>query len=296
MKNPLFTGSCVAIVTPFKDGGADTEALGRLIEDQIEAGTSAIVICGTTGEASTMPTEEHLAVVDYAVKKVGGRIPVIAGTGSNDTLHALEMSRAAEKSGVDGLLIVNPYYNKTSPHGLISHYRYLADRVSTPIILYNVPSRTHMSFTAAQYAELAKHPNIIGVKEASGDFGLLAKARAACPEDFYFWSGNDDIVVPLMSMGGLGVISVAANIIPREMADLCRACLDGDFQKAAGIQLRYLDLINKLFIEVNPVPVKTALNLMGMEAGRLRMPLFDMAPENVEVLKKAMINAGLKLK
>lgn len=296
MKKPLFTGSSVAIVTPFKGEDVDFDKLGELLDMQVAAGTSAIIICGTTGESSTLSIEEHLSTIEFAAKKIAGRIPVIAGTGSNDTACALSMSKHAEESGADGLLIVTPYYNKTSPHGLIKHYNYIADRVNIPIILYNVPSRTGMHFTASIYAELAKHPNILGVKEASGDIGLVAQTRALCPEDFYIWSGNDENTVPLMSLGALGVISVAANIIPQEMATLCKLCLEGSFKEAAALQIKYLDLILKLFIEVNPVPVKTAMNLMGMEVGALRLPLCDMTPEHTETLKKAMLNAGLTLK
>ncbi|MCL2082978.1 MAG: 4-hydroxy-tetrahydrodipicolinate synthase [Oscillospiraceae bacterium] len=294
MKEPLFTGSAVAIVTPFRnDDLVDYDKLGELIDYQIDNGTSAIIICGTTGEASTLTTPEHLCAIEFAVKRTGKRVPVIAGTGSNNTSHAVEMSKYAEESGADGLLIVTPYYNKTSPHGLLAHYKYIADRVGIPIILYNVPSRTGMSFTASAYAELANHPNIIGVKEASGDFNLLAEAKAVCPDDFYIWSGNDDTVVRLISMGGIGVISVAANIIPGEMAKMCRLCLEGDFKKSEEIQEKYLDLINALFIEVNPVPVKTAMNLMGMNVGHFRMPLCDMTHEHTERLKKELGNAGL---
>ena len=294
MKKPLFTGSAVAIVTPFRDNDLiDFDKLGELIDNQVENGTSAIIICGTTGEASTLSTPEHLAAIEFAVKKTDGRVPVIAGTGSNHTPHALEMSKSAEESGADGLLIVTPYYNKTSPHGLVAHYNYIADRVNIPIVLYNVPSRTGMSFTAPMYAELAKHPNVIGVKEASGNFSLLSETMALCPDDFYVWSGNDDVVVPLMSMGGLGVISVAANIIPHDMAEMCRLCLAGDFKKASELQLGRLDLINALFMEVNPVPIKAAMNLMGMRVGHLRMPLCDMTPEHTEKLKRVLKKAGL---
>ncbi len=296
MKKPVFTGSAVAIVTPFTDDFIDFDKLGELVDYQIENGTSAIVVCGTTGEASTQSIPEHLAAVEYVIKKTAGRVPVIAGTGSNDTAHALMMSQNAEKSGADALLLVTPYYNKTTQHGLIRHFNHVADRVNIPIILYNVPSRTGMSFTAETYRELAKHPNINGVKEASGNFTLACHTRAVCPEDFYIWSGNDDQVVPLMSLGALGVISVAANIIPRQMADMTGAYLSGDVKTAASLQTKYFDLCDKLFIEVNPVPVKTAMNLLGWQVGPLRMPLTDMLPSNVEKLKKALTEAGLAVK
>ena len=296
MKNPVFKGSAVAIVTPFTEDFIDFDKLGELVDYQIDNGSSAIVACGTTGEASTQSIPEHLATVEYVIKKVAGRVPVIAGTGSNDTAHALMMSQNAEKSGADALLLVTPYYNKTTQHGLVKHFTYVADRVNIPIILYNVPSRTGMSFTAETYKELAKHPNINGVKEASGNFTLACHTRAICPEDFYVWSGNDDQVVPLMSLGALGVISVAANIIPRVMSDMTKAYLSGDVKNAASLQAQYFDLCDKLFVEVNPVPVKTAMNMLGWNVGNLRMPLTDMLPANVDKLRKALIAAGLEVK
>lgn len=296
MKKPVFTGSAVAIVTPFTEDFIDFDKLGELVDYQIDNGTSAIVVCGTTGEASTQSIPEHLATVEYVIKKAAGRVQVIAGTGSNDTSHALMMSQNAEKSGADALLLVTPYYNKTTQHGLVKHFTYVADRVNIPIILYNVPSRTGMSFTAETYRELSKHPNINGVKEASGNFTLACHTRAICPEDFYVWSGNDDQVVPLMSLGALGVISVAANVIPRQMADMTEAYLNGDVKTALAIQAKYFDLCDKLFVEVNPVPVKTAMNLLGWNVGQLRMPLTDMLPANVDKLRKALTDAGLTVK
>ena len=293
MKNPVFTGSGVAIVTPFTDDFINFDKLGELIEFQIENGTDAIIICGTTGEASTQSIPEHLAAVEYAIKKVNGRVPVIAGTGSNDTAHAAMMSTNAEKSGADALLLVTPYYNKTSQQGLIRHFTYVADRVNIPIILYNVPSRTGMSIAADTYRTLANHPNINGVKEASGDFTHIAKTRSLCPEDFYIWSGNDEHTVPLMSLGGKGVISVAANIIPREMATMTKHALNGDFKAAGEMQIRLLALINALFTDVNPIPVKTAMNLMGLGVGHLRMPLTEMSHAQTDALKNAMKDAGL---
>jgi len=293
MKTPVFTGSSTAIVTPFRDGLVDFKKLGDLIDFQIAGGVTAITICGTTGESSTQSLEEHIATVDFCVKYVNGRVKVIAGTGSNDTLAALFLSQEAEKSGADALLLVTPYYNKTTQRGLIKHFNFVADRVNVPIILYNVPGRTGMSFTSETYLELAKHPNINGVKEASGSFSLIAKTLASCGDDFYFWSGNDEDTVPMMSIGGKGVISVLGNVVPSVVADMTQACLDGDFRRGAGLQLMYLDLIDKLFIEVNPMPVKAALNLMGMDVGEPRMPLCDLAPENLEKLKKSMAAVGL---
>jgi len=293
MKSPIFEGSSTAIVTPFRDGKVDYKKLGELIDFQIAGGTAAITICGTTGESSTQSLEEHTATVDFCVKHVNSRVKVIAGTGSNDTQAALFLSQEAEKSGADALLMVTPYYNKTSQRGLIKHYTFVADRVSTPIIFYNVPSRTGMSFTAETYLELSKHPNINGVKEASGDFKLIASTLASCGDDFFVWSGNDEDVVPMMSIGAKGVISVLGNVVPSAVDEMTRPCLDGDFKRAAELQLRYLDLIGKLFIEVNPIPVKAALNLMGMDVGEPRMPLCDIAPENLKKLEKSMAAVGL---
>jgi 4-hydroxy-tetrahydrodipicolinate synthase len=293
MKTPVFAGSSTAIVTPFRDGKVDYKKLGELIDFQIAGGTAAITICGTTGESSTQSLEEHTATVDFCVKHVNSRVKVIAGTGSNDTQAALFLSQEAEKSGADALLMVSPYYNKTSQRGLIKHYNFIADRVNVPIILYNVPSRTGMSFTAETYLELSKHPNINGVKEASGSFKLIGTTLASCAGEFFVWSGNDEDIVPLMSIGGLGVISVISNIIPAEISKMTKLCLDSDFKGAAKIHMKYLDLMDKLFIEVNPMPVKAAMNLMGMDVGEPRMPLCDLAPENLEKLRKAMEAVGV---
>ena len=293
MKTPVFTGSSVAIITPFNENGVDYDSFGKLIDEQIACGTSAITVCGTTGESSTQSLEEHIEVVDFCVKRVAGRIKVIAGAGSNDTEAALMLSKEAEKSGADALLIVTPYYNKATQNGLIGHYTYIADRVSTPIIFYNVPSRTGVSATASTYRELAKHPNINGVKEASSNFSLIAQTVAQCGDEFNIWSGNDNETVAMMSLGAKGVISVFGNVMPTEMASIAGACLAGDFKKAAALQSKYLDLMDALFIEVNPIPVKTAANLMGKNAGKLRMPLCDMEAANLEKLKAVMRGHGL---
>ena len=293
MKTPIFTGSSTAIVTPFKNGKVDYKKLGELIDFQIAAGTAAITINGTTGECSTMTLEESTATIDFCVKHVNSRAKVIAGTGSNDTQSALFLSQAAEKSGADALMMVSPYYNKTTQRGLVKHFTFLADRVNIPIIVYNVPPRTGMTFAAETYIELSKHPNILGAKEASGDFTLIATTLAACGDNFFFWSGNDEDVVPMMSLGAKGVISVLANIVPDIVAKMTKHCLDGDFKSGAALQLKYFDLIRKLFIEVSPIPVKAALNLMGKDVGEPRMPLCEMAPETHEILKQAMIKAGL---
>lgn len=291
-KTLLFTGSGVAIVTPFDGYKTNYDAFGKLIEDQIEKGTDAIIVCGTTGEASTMPDAEHLAAIEFAVKTVNGRIPVIAGTGSNETAHAIELSKKAEELGADGLLQVTPYYNKTSSKGLYEHFKAVAEAVNIPILLYNVPGRTGMNIPVPVLKELAKIPNIVGVKEASGNIGYTAKIAAEIPE-LYIYSGNDDMIVPVLSLGGKGVISVLANVMPKETHEMCAAFFDGDTEKARELQLKYFDLIKALFIEVNPIPVKTALNLMGFDAGNLRLPLTEMAEENLEVLKVSMKKAGL---
>ena len=240
-----------------------------------------------------MSIREHIAAVDYCVKRVDHKVKVIAGAGSNDTSAAVYLSLHAQDSGADALLHVTPYYNKCSQTGLIKHYEYIADRVELPVIMYNVPSRTGVSFTASTYQQLAQHPRINGVKEASGNFSLLAHTRFLCPEDFYVWSGNDDQVVPMMSLGAKGVISVASNIIPDVMLRMSHLCLDNDFQAASELQIQYMDLIDALFCEVNPIPVKAAMNLMGLEAGILRLPLCDMSDANRNTLKASMERMGL---
>ncbi|HHU05127.1 MAG TPA: 4-hydroxy-tetrahydrodipicolinate synthase [Clostridiales bacterium] len=294
-KTPVFTGSGVAIVTPFKDGKVNFEKLGELIDFQIAGGTSSIIICGTTGESSTQSLEEHVATVDYCVKYVNGRVPVIAGAGSNDTEAAKFLCKSAEESGADALLIVTPYYNKATQKGLIKHYTALADCVNIPVILYNVPGRTGCGFTAATYYELSKHPNINGVKEASGDFNLINETMALCGDDLYFWSGNDGDTVSMMALGGKGVISVLANMLPEVMAKICDFCLKENFAEARKLHLSYVHLMNAMFYEVNPIPIKTAMNLLGMDAGELRLPLCEMEPHNLERLKKAMRAKGLNV-
>lgn len=293
MKTPVFRGSSVAIVTPFKSDFVDFEKLGQLVDEQIEAGTAAITVCGTTGEASTQSIPEHLASVEYVVKHTAGRVPVIAGTGSNDTAHALLMSQSAEKSGADALLMVSPYYNKCSQAGLVKHFTYIADRVNIPIILYNVPSRTGMSFTAETYYELSKHPRINGVKEASSNYGLITATRALCGDELNIWSGNDNEVLSIMAVGGAGVISVAANIIPHEMAQICGLFFDGKVKESQEIFLKYISLMDALFMDVNPIPVKMAMNLLGKNVGHLRMPLCDMSDTQVAKLKAALQAAGV---
>lgn len=292
----LFKGSAVALVTPFtKDNKVNFDKLAELIEYHIENKTDAIVSCGTTGEATTMSDEEVLSVLEFTVKKVNGRIPVIAGTGSNNTMHSVELSQKAEALGVDGLLIITPYYNKANKSGLKKHFVTIAESVNIPIILYNVPGRTCMNISPALIAELAQVPNIVAVKEASGDLGQVAEIASLVPEDFAIYSGNDDSIVPLLSLGGHGVISVLANVCPRETHDLVEKYLEGDVEGSRKIQLDLDALIAALFIEVNPIPVKTAMNLLGFEVGDLRLPLDNMYPANLEVLKKELVNAGLKV-
>lgn len=292
----LFKGSAVALVTPFtKDNKVNFDKLAELIEYHIENKTDAIVSCGTTGEATTMSDEEILSVLEFTVKKVNGRIPVIAGTGSNNTMHSVELSQKAEALGVDGLLIITPYYNKANKSGLKKHFVTIAESVNIPIILYNVPGRTCMNISPSLIAELAQVPNIVAVKEASGDLGQVAEIASLVPEDFAIYSGNDDSIVPLLSLGGHGVISVLANVCPKETHDLVEKYLEGDVEGSRKIQLDLDALIAALFIEVNPIPVKTAMNLLGFEVGGLRLPLDNMDPANLEVLKKELVNAGLKV-
>lgn len=293
MKNPVFTGSGVAIVTPFTKDGVDFEKLGEIIDYQIENKTDAIIICGTTGEASTMEDKEHLSCIEYTVKKVDGRVPVIAGTGSNYTDHGIMLSTEAQKLGADALLLVTPYYNKASQKGLVKHYLMHADAVDIPIILYNVPSRTGLSFSVDTLKELSKHPNINAIKEASGNISYVAQIAAACGDDLIIYSGNDDMVVPIMSLGGKGVISVVANILPRETHDMVMSYIEGRVDEAKKLQLEMLEVINALFVEVNPIPVKTAMNLLGFNVGELRLPLCEMADKNLEILKRALSNYGL---
>lgn len=290
----IFTGSCCAIITPFdKNGNPNFDALEKIIEQQIEGGTDAICACGTTGEASTMNDKEHLGVIEYIVKKVDGRIPVIAGTGSNDTRHGIALCKDAASLGVDGLLIVTPYYNKTSQRGLIHHYETLADSVDKPIILYNVPGRTGVNIAPSTLAALSDHPNIAGIKEASGNMAQVVEMVSLCGDKIDFYSGCDEINVPIASVGGKGAISVLANVAPKQTHDMMQFALDGNFKEAARLQCEALDLINALFCEVNPIPVKEAMNILGFDAGPTRLPLYKMADENVERLRNSMKNYGI---
>ncbi len=287
-------GSIVALVTPFNpDGSVNFDKLGELIEFHIENKTDALLILGTTGESSTMTHEEDDAVCEYTVKKAAGRIPVIAGSGSNCTQTMIDKSVSYEKLGVDGLLIISPYYNKANEEGMYQHFKMVADAVNIPCILYNVPGRTGCSISENVIARLKDHPNIMGIKEASGNMSYTAKIARYVSEDFKLYCGNDDIVIPTMSLGGSGVISVWANVMPRETHDMVMDFLNGDVEKAAQTQLKYLDLINDLFIEVNPIPVKEAMNIMGMQVGGFRFPLCNMSEANKEKLKASMQKAKL---
>ncbi len=293
MKQPVFTGSGVAIVTPFTSDGVDYAALSDLLEFQLANGTDAVIVCGTTGEAATMSAAERARTIETAVRTVDGRVPVIAGTGANCTATAAAQSREAAALGADAVLVVTPYYNKATQRGLVRHYQAVADAVTRPVILYNVPSRTGVKCAAETYAALSAHPNIAGVKEASGDFALIQKTRELCPEDFYIWSGNDDETAPIMLLGGVGVISVAANVAPAAMAGLTHACLKGDFVTAGRLQLRLRKLCEALFWEVNPIPVKTALALMGRCREILRPPLCEMEEDVRERLRAVLAEYGL---
>lgn len=292
-KVPVFIGSGVAIVTPFTNDGIDFDKLGELIDFQIQNKTDAIIICGTTGEASTMNDKEHLSCIEYAVKKVNKRVPVVAGTGSNDTRHGIELSKEAEKLGADSLLLVTPYYNKTTQAGLLKHYTMHADSVNLPIIMYNVPSRTGLNISVDTAAKLSQHPNINAIKEASGSISYVACLAQKCGESLNIYSGNDDMIVPLLSLGGIGVISVVANILPEQTHCIVEKYLNGDIAGSRKLQLEMLDVINSMFCEVNPIPVKTALNLLGFNVGDLRAPLCGMEDKNIEALKCALQNYNL---
>ncbi len=293
-KELIFKGAATALVTPFDEhGGVDYNAFGTLIESQIAGGIDALVICGTTGEGSTLTDEEHRECIRYAVERIAGRVPVIAGTGSNDTDYANSLSRYACEVGADALLLVTPYYNKATPRGLIKSFLDTAEKTDRPIILYNVPSRTGVNITMPVYRELAKHERIVAVKEASGNMSQIAQIAAELSDDLAIYSGNDDQIVPILSLGGQGVISVLSNIMPRETHDICRLFFEGDVAGSRELQLRYLELINDLFCEVNPIPVKTACGMLGLCSDRMRLPLCEMDEKNREKLASSMKRAGL---
>lgn len=293
----IFKGSAVALVTPFDENGkVNVKKIKELVDFQIENGTDAIVACGTTGEASTMSDEEHLLAIKTIVDAVDKRVPVIAGTGGNDTAHSIYMSQEAEKLGADALLIITPYYNKANKSGLRKHFVSIANSVKLPIILYNVPSRTKVNIPPSLVADLAKNvDNIVALKEACGDLAQVAEVCRLVPEGFAVYSGNDDSILPLLSLGGSGVISVLANICPQETHDLVAKFMEGDVEGSRKLQLGMKPLIDALFIEVNPIPVKTAVNLLGFNVGDLRLPLAEMEEQNLEVLKRELVNWGLKI-
>ena len=295
VKTPLFKGSCTAIVTPFTENGIDFDRLAKNIDFQFENGTSAIVVCGTTGENPTHSEDEHNELVRFTVMAAHGRMKVIAGVGSNNTKTALKYAENARYAGADGILMVTPYYNKSTQKGLIEHFRYVADRVELPMILYNVPSRTGISISAETFQNLSQHPNINGVKEASGDFSLISKIRSTCGDDLYIWSGNDDNTVPMMALGALGVISVASNIVPAVTAKLCSLCLEGDFSAATELYGKYAKLFSTLFIETNPIPVKAAMKLLDMDSGILRLPLVSIGEGNLAALRAVMRDTGFNV-
>ncbi len=294
MKNSLFIGAATALITPFdKDGNVDFQAFGRLVEYQIAGGIDALVVCGTTGEASTLTDEEHKAAIKFVVEQTAGRVPVVAGTGSNDTAHAIEMSKYACEVGVDGLLVVTPYYNKTTQRGLVKMFTTIADAVDKPLILYNVPSRTGVSIEPKTYQALADHPNIVAIKEASGNISKVAETMALAGDKLDLYSGNDDQIVPILSLGGKGVISVLSNLLPSQTSQICHKFLEGDVAGARQLQLDLLPLINALFCEVNPIPVKAAMARLGFGANVLRSPLCEMDENNEAKLVACMKQAGL---
>lgn len=291
----LFTGSGVALITPFTKEGVNYNVLEELLEWHVKEGTDAIIICGTTGEASTMTIEERKKTIKFTIDVINKRIPVIAGTGSNSTSAAIEMSKWADEAGADGLLVITPYYNKTTQAGCIAHFKAISDAVKKPIIIYNVPSRTGLNILPETLYELSKIPNISGVKEASSDIVQIARIAQLCGDNLDIYSGNDDQIVPILSLGGKGVISVLANVLPKETHDIVSMFMDGKIKESRELQLRLLPLIKALFIETNPIPVKEAMNLMGMNAGCLRLPLVNMSEKNLGILKKEMVSAGINI-
>jgi 4-hydroxy-tetrahydrodipicolinate synthase len=291
MKKALFTGSCVAIVTPFTKTGVDLKKLEDLIEWHIKSGTDAILICGTTGEASTMPDEEHKSVIKFASDIIKKRVHLMAGTGSNDTKHAVDLTRYAESVGADSILSVTPYYNKTSNEGIFRHFKMIAESVSIPLIVYNIPGRTNLNMSPKLLKRISEIPNIVGVKECN--LVQTPETVSLTGDDFLIYSGEDGLVIPMLSLGGKGVISVMANIIPSETSEMVHAWINGDHVKALEIQLRTIPLINALFCDVNPMPVKAAMNMMGMNVGDCRMPLIELSPENENCVRDALKNFGL---
>ena len=295
VKTPIFKGACTAIVTPFTQEGVDYEQLRKNIDFQYENGSAAIVVCGTTGEAVTQSQCEQYETIRQAIQHNRGRMKVIVGIGGNNTQTALRNAENAKSAGADGVLMVTPYYNKSTQKGLIEHFSYVAERVDIPMILYNVPSRTGIGIAPETYKVLSQHPNINGVKEASGDLALVGTTRSLCGDDLYLWSGNDDNTVAMMALGALGVISVAGNIVPAVIAKLCALCLEGDFSQATTLYARYAPLFSALFYETNPIPVKAAMQLLGMDSGILRLPLTQISEENKGRLLSVMRDLGMNV-
>lgn len=285
MKKPFFTGVCTALITPFLQNQINYPMLQILLQRQMDAGIRSVVLCGTTGEAPTLSDREKIELIRHGKQYVGADCKIIAGTGSNDTTHAVFLSRAAEAAGADGLLVVSPYYNKATPGGLIAHFRTIAESVKIPVIIYNVPSRTGLDVPVSVYQELSRIPNIAGIKEAGTDIRKITKIRSLCGPDFVIWSGNDDLTVPMMSLGGLGVISVLSNVFPAELSAMAEAALDGDFDTASALQVELDPLNEALFSEVNPIPVKAAMKLLGYDCGKCRLPLTELSPSNHQKLK-----------
>ena len=289
MKKIIFTGSAVALVTPMnQDGSVNYDTLEKLVDFHLQNGTKAIVACATTGESPVLSHDEHCSVIETIVKKVNGRVPVIASSGSNDTRYAAELSKTLQDCGADALLMITPYYNKTSQVGFVKHFTYVADRVNVPIVLYNIPSRTGCDIKPETYKELAKHPNIVATKEANGDLAAAARTVALCGDGLTVYSGEDNLLLPILSVGGKGVISTAANIIPKQMSDICSEYFQGNIEKSRSLFLRYLKLMDSLFIDVNPMPVKTALNMMGWSCGACRLPLVSLNEENAGYLRSVL--------
>ena len=291
MKKPLFTGVCTALVTPFLGKNVNYPMMDLLLRRQVQSGIEAVVLCGTTGESSTLSDLEKLELFRRGKRYVGDSCKIIAGTGSNDTQHAIDLSKAAEEAGADALLVVTPYYNKATPDGLLTHYSAIAGSVHIPVIVYNVPSRTGVDIPVNVYQSLARIPNIAGVKEASSDIAKIGKVRALCPDDFCLWSGNDDLTAAVIALGGSGVISVVSNVLPEQTQAMVRAALDGDFDTAADLQIKLLPLIEALFSEVNPIPVKAALKLIGYDCGECRLPLTPISQANLKKLKSLLLSS-----
>lgn len=295
VKTPVFTGSCTALVTPFNEHGVDYDRLKKNIDYQFENCINALLVCGTTGENATISKNEYEEIIRFTIRENKNRMKIIVGVGSNNTQTALKNAENAKFAGADSILMVTPYYNKSTQKGLIEHFSYVADRVDIPMILYNVPSRTGIGLSPESFKVLSQHPNIIGVKEASGDLSLTAAIVSKCGNNLYIWSGNDDNTIPMMAMGALGVISVASNIVPGVVSKICQLCLESNFKAATELYVKYAELFRDLFIETNPIPVKTAMQMLGYDSGIMRLPLTGMSENNLNTLRKTMLECGLNI-